>query len=198
MDDTVRAALAKWPNVPDVYGWLQLDLRGGYRIRNDGLAGGARFAPIGNATLAQFIGRNYLCDARGCWFFQNGPQRVYVQLALTPWVFRLDGDGTLVTHTGRAATHVEALMIDEQGTPILVTDAGTGALDDRDLGAMLGLLIDAGGRTAAYEDVLSWLASPVDGALRFRFAHSHVPVTSVVRAELPAQAGFVPDPQAPT
>ena len=197
MDDTVRAALAKWPNVPDVYGWLQLDLRGRYRIRSDGLAGDVRFAPIGNAALAQFIGRNYLCDARGCWFFQNGPQRVYVQLALTPWVFRLDGDGAPVTHTGRAATHVEALMIDQQGTPILVTDVGTGALDDRDLGAMLDLLIDADGRTAACKDVLSWMASPVDGALRFRFAHTHAPVTSVDRAELPAQAGFVPDPQAP-
>ena len=27
MDDAVLRSMAKWPNVPDVYGWLSLDRR---------------------------------------------------------------------------------------------------------------------------------------------------------------------------
>src|SRR5947207_11971409 len=75
MDELVARSLAKWPNVPAVYGWLALDRRGNWRIK------GQR---ISNAALREFIARNYECDAQGRWFFQNGPQRVYVTLAHTP------------------------------------------------------------------------------------------------------------------
>ena len=33
MDAAVIAALAKWPNVPAVFGWLRLDRRGNWLIR---------------------------------------------------------------------------------------------------------------------------------------------------------------------
>src|SRR5258708_3980656 len=32
MDELVARSLAKWPNVPAVYGWLALDRRGEHRI----------------------------------------------------------------------------------------------------------------------------------------------------------------------
>ena len=35
MDDIVKAALKKWPNVPDCYGWLALDARGDWYMRDD-------------------------------------------------------------------------------------------------------------------------------------------------------------------
>ena len=35
MDDIVRQAIAKWPNVPDCYGWLGLDARGNWYMRDD-------------------------------------------------------------------------------------------------------------------------------------------------------------------
>lgn len=35
MDDIVKQALAKWPNVPDCYGWLGLDARGRWFMRDD-------------------------------------------------------------------------------------------------------------------------------------------------------------------
>src|SRR6218665_667404 len=35
MDDIVRQAIAKWPNVPDCYGWLGLDARGAWYMRDD-------------------------------------------------------------------------------------------------------------------------------------------------------------------
>src|SRR2546422_6290676 len=66
MDELVARSLAKWPNVPAVYGWLALDRRGNWRIK------GQR---ISNVALREFIARNYECDSQGRWFFQNGPQR---------------------------------------------------------------------------------------------------------------------------
>ena len=67
MDEIVARSLAKWPNVPAVYGWLELDRRGNWLIKGE---------RIGNVALREFIARNYDADERGRWFFQNGPQRV--------------------------------------------------------------------------------------------------------------------------
>ena len=93
MDPTVVAALAKWPDVPAVYGWLGLTARGEWRLQGQ---------PIGNAALREFIGRNYAGDERGRWYFQNGPQRVFVTLEAAPWVWQVAQDaGTAcaaVTH----------------------------------------------------------------------------------------------------
>lgn len=44
---------------------------------------------ITHTALNEFISRNYACDSLGRYFFQNGPQRVFVTLAATPWVVRI-------------------------------------------------------------------------------------------------------------
>ena len=93
MDEIVARSLLKWPNVPAVYGWLALDRRGNWLIK------GQR---IGNAALRDFIGRNYQADEKGRWYFQNGPQRVYVSLAYTPLVVRYEGEGLVTTAGGRS------------------------------------------------------------------------------------------------
>lgn len=85
MDDIVKQALAKWPNVPDCYGWLGLDARGDWYMRDDAVQAAGDFAKskgskLQHEKLIEFIGRNYDADANGNWFFQNGPQRVYVEL----------------------------------------------------------------------------------------------------------------------
>ena len=44
MDDIVKQAMVKWPNVPHCYGWLGLDARGNWYMRDDKLqAAGTRF-----------------------------------------------------------------------------------------------------------------------------------------------------------
>lgn len=50
-----------------------------------GLAGDV----IKHAALNAFIARNYASDSEGRYFLQNGPQRVYVNLEVTPWVVRM-------------------------------------------------------------------------------------------------------------
>ena len=162
MDDMVKAAMAKWPNVPHCYGWLGLSARGDWYMRDDrAQAAGPFVAPPGtdparraasrgsllqHGKLIDFIQRNYLCDppqpgghdshhSQGRWFFQNGPQRVYVELEATPLIWRVEhtDPGFAVTaHTGEPA-RVQRCLLDEQGRVYLDTDVGFGLVHTLDM-----------------------------------------------------------------
>lgn len=122
MDDIVRQAMAKWPNVPNCFGWLALDRRGQWRMRNAfAQANKLSGDPIRHAPLIDFIVRNYAHDDAGRWFFQNGPQRVFVELDYTPWIVRLSPDGasTAFTTTTGAAFAPAGCFADEQGNVLL-------------------------------------------------------------------------------
>ena len=122
MDEIVVRSLAKWPNVPAVYGWLALDRRGNWLIKGE---------RIGNPAVRDFIGRNYQPDERGRWFFQNGPQKVYVTLAYTPLVVHYEGL-QLVDHRFRPFQSTAALE-DDEGSVLLQGEGTVALLDDRDL-----------------------------------------------------------------
>jgi len=149
LDELVLKAMARWPNVPAVCGWLRLTRRGRWMLVDRGVAGfdealhGAG-SEITSPPIVDFIGRNYQHDAQGNWFWQNGPQRVFVDLELAPLIFRVLGDvpsQSLVTHTGYPVQHIESVHSDEAGNLWLLTEWGAGCVDDRDLGA-LDLYID--------------------------------------------------------
>ena len=90
MDEGVTQSLVKWPTVPHCFGWLALDRRGAWRMRDDyAQAHGLPGDVIKHAALNAFIARNYASDADSRYFFQNGPQRVYISLDATPWVVRM-------------------------------------------------------------------------------------------------------------
>ena len=100
----VKQALAKWPNVPHCTGWLLLDRRGQWRMRDDADASG-RICPATSSVTRR-------CSASstgitppmtdGQWFFQNGPQRVYVELGYTPWIVRLSARRMARCQAGRS------------------------------------------------------------------------------------------------
>lgn len=137
MDDIVRQALAKWPNVPHCYGWLGLDARGDWYMRDDRIQHAGPFPSVKGSLLRHdkllaFIHRNYDRDATGQWFFQNGPQRVYVELQATPWIWRLGEDRSVTSHTGRSVTP-GACFLDEEGRLYLDSDAGLGLVHTLDM-----------------------------------------------------------------
>lgn len=139
MDKSVIDAVARWPNVPAVFGWLSLTARGQWRLHPDGQAQtGGPGEPISNGQILAFIGRNYASDGQGRWFFQNGPQRVYVRLDAAPWILFVD-DATeqLSTHTGRVVKHISHLWVNETGQVFIETEHGIGLIADRDLARFL-------------------------------------------------------------
>ena len=137
MDDLVKQAMAKWPNVPDCFGWLGLDARGDWYMRDDATQARGTFVQCKGSRLQHdkliaFIGRNYACDSTGRWFFQNGPQRVYVELEATPWVWRLQPDGSIQTHTGEIV-RMQRCIVDEHGRLYLETEQGFGLVHTQDV-----------------------------------------------------------------
>ena len=158
MDDIVKAAIAKWPNVPHCYGWLGLDARGNWYMRDEqAQAAGAFCAPssepgrqlaskgslLKHDKLIDFIARNYEVDdstastantSKGQWFFQNGPQRVHVELEATPYIWRVAGepDFDVTAHTGQSAI-AQRCFIDEHGRVYLETALGFGLIHTQDM-----------------------------------------------------------------
>jgi hypothetical protein len=174
MDDIVKQALAKWPNVPDCYGWLGLDARGNWFMRDDKaqahgpFAGGSpasKGSQLKHDKLIEFIQRNYEPDAAGQWFFQNGPQRVYVELEATPLIWRISDDFSIHDHTGKPA-HMQRCLLDEHGHLYLQTNTGFGLVHTMDMACAANAV-----------EQNRW--HPLDA----------------VAADLPIQFGYVPSPQ---
>ena len=179
MDPSVIAAMAKWPNVPDCRGWLSLDRRGQWRLQG---------SPVRHAGLADFIGRNYGHDESGAWFMQNGPQRAWVELAVTPWVFRLEPQGHIAAHTGRAAGQLHAgWLVDGEGI-CLMTDCGLGVVDDRDLHGLLAHIRRSDG--TVLDDLESESALESASGLVLDWYGATLPLRPCTDAELPAIGGF--------
>jgi hypothetical protein len=148
------SAIARWPNVPACYDWLSLDRRGDWRLQGE---------RVTHRGLIDFINRQYGADDSGCWFVQNGPQRVFVSLGYTPWIFRRAADG-FVSHTGAAAGNLAAIHLDEAGNILLAGELGIGLLDDRDLASFLGECLGPNRQPAGDDELLALLggeAAPV-------------------------------------
>ena len=121
---------------------------------------------INHEGLIHFIQRNLAHNESGEWFFQNGPQRVYVELESTPWVWRFTPSGEVQSHSGQAV-QVRACLTDEAGHVYLDTDLGLGRVHTQD---MLNL--------AEALEAQRW------------------PLTEVQACVLPDRYGYVSSPQA--
>jgi hypothetical protein len=175
LDDIVIQAMLKWPNVPDCYGWLGLDARGNWYMRDDPAqargafasgVSGAKGSLLKHDKLIEFIQRNYAADAHGQWYFQNGPQRVYVELEATPWVWRVSDTQDIAAHDGKIASFIAA-EVDELGWLYLQTNLGFGLVHTQDV-MHAAQAVESGQWQVGY----------------------------VLRADLPARYGFVISPQA--
>lgn len=202
MDELVRQAMHKWPNVPHCFGWLRLDARGGWRMRDEraqqqGLAG----EPIRHPALLAFIERNYAHDEQGRWYFQNGPQRVYVDIEWMPRILRTqpaaEGLPSLLLHTGEAFGAVEAAWMDEQGRLYLRNGDQVAGVDDRDLVHLLPALhVAPVADTGAHEEaLLRWLDGDDGIAPQFCPGAQPLPLQRVTASDIAQQFGFVALPR---
>ena len=195
MDELVKQALAKWPNVPHCYGWLGLDARGHWRMRDQQaqqqqLPGDK----IAHAALLGFINRNYDHDDRGCWFFQNGPQRVYVNLEATPYIARSDPQHGFVLQTGAPLEQIEQVYWCDDGMLILRHGDIVAQVDDRDISQVLDAL-HVDGQVASDDDLLAWLEKG-QGNLMLLYDGKEIAVQPLAYASVPLTFGFQRAPQA--
>jgi hypothetical protein len=87
---------------------------------------------IQHIALNEFISRNYACDSLGRYFFQNGAQRVFITLDVTPWIARMipcESGIQLLTQCGEEIKPQSALS-DEKGN-IYITGFITQTLSDQ-------------------------------------------------------------------
>jgi hypothetical protein len=193
MDDIVKQAMAKWPNVPHCYDWLALDARGNWRMRDEAAQrAGAPGDKLTNPALVGFINRNYQRDERGCWYFQNGPQRVFVMLEATPFIARTDPGSGFVLHTGQPLAPVEHVYMTEAGGVVLQSGDVVAQVDDRDVAALLGQL-ELDGAAMADEALVEWLENG-GGEMTLRHQNQRFPVARLMSAALPQQFGYVQQP----
>jgi hypothetical protein len=190
MDDIVKAAMAKWPSVPAVHGWLELTARGEWRIKGE---------PIDNRSIRDFIARNYTHDAEGNWFFQNGPQRVFVSLEATPLIYRLDESARLRAHTGTRPHELRGVLADPEGRLFLVTELGPGLVDSRDTTAFAERLVDGHGHALDEHSLGRWMVGDGEAFLKpdgleVQLGGTAIPVERVRSSDWPATFGFVARP----
>jgi len=195
MDEIVLRGMAKWPNVPAVFGWLSLDRRGNWHIRGE---------RVSNPGVRDFIGRNYERDDEGRWFFQNGPQRVFVILDYTPLVYRVtSADGTpleLECHTGRAVGIIKGAWLDQGGTLLLQTEHGVGLVHDHDLGRLSPYLIDINGNPLGDNvliEVMELLQQQLPAPLWLKFHDDSIKIKPIRSEDAPRRFGFVARPLQP-
>lgn len=187
MEDWVYKAMSRWPDVPALYGWLSLDRRGHWRIKGE---------VISRPQIIDTINRNYAVDARGCWYFQNGPQRGYMQLEYAPFVLYVHKDH-LRTHTGQTLSDLLMAFLDEEGSLLLLSEYGAGLLLDQDLPWALARLY-AGEAPADEAQLLAALQLPSGAGtgLELHYAQQRVPVQRLDRDAMPETLSFVREPRA--
>jgi hypothetical protein len=146
MDEIVIQSMLKWPNVPACFGWLGLSSRGDWFLRDDLAQSKGSFvqskgSKLQHRKLIEFINRNYQCNELGCYYFQNGPQKVFVELETAPYILRVQNDSSITTHTGLGFIPVQC-FVDEQGRVYLQSETGLGIVHTLDMNLIVDQILD--------------------------------------------------------
>lgn len=206
MDQSVLDAVKRWPDVPAVYGWLSLTARGEWRLHplGDAQLGGPGQG-ISNIQILGFINRNYASQTDGAWFFQNGPQRVYVRLDAAPRIMHVDpSKHALTTHDGTNVQHVSHWYMDETGQLYAQTNCGPARVDDRDLLALAEVLRSQDGRSlydlldAPAIDLAAGLVALIDPQHHFEALTKPAAFTRIAARDIPQTLRFISNPESPT
>jgi hypothetical protein len=172
MDEIVLRGMARWPNVPAVYGWLGLDRRGQWLIKGE---------RIPNPLVTEFIGRNYAP------FVLRTVNR--------------DGDPLeLRTHNGKQVSRVNGVWVDEGGVVLVDNEHGLGTVHDRDLERLVPCLVDAGARPveeAALDGLMEALERGQPAALWLSVGGSKPKIEPIASGDVAKRFAFVAQPEPP-
>ena len=194
----------KWPNVPDCYGWLALDRRGQWRMRDEFTQ--ENHLPgqiIKHVALNECIARNYACDELGRYFFQNGPQRVFITLDATPWIVRIipSDSGPHFCNQCHQTMEPAAALSDEKGNIYIVGNVTQSVYDNSNTGDQF---IKREGQTIALLhdhdlDYFSGLAKLREEACSFggswNWQGEQLPLDPIHSEELASRFNFKAKPQ---
>jgi hypothetical protein len=183
--------MARWPDVPAVFGWLSLDRRGHWRLKGK---------KIDHPNSVAFINRNYLGDALGRFYFQNGPQQVFVELEFAPYILFPADNGNWVSHNGQMIQMPEYAWIDEDGNMGLMSALGLGLFHDQAVLHASSFLCDTSGHSlsdTALEAALELFTNMgTDDTVRLRVGEHLLKVKSIRRSELEGWGQFIKIPDA--
>ena len=149
---------------------------------------------VNNGALLAFINRNYAADERGCWYFQNGPQRVYVNLETTPYVARTDPTQGLVVQTGEALGPVSHVYMTAAGALIFEAAGKLAQADDRDVAQLIAAM-EMDGAAVGDEALMAWLETG-HGAVSLRLTDARIDIERLMDDDLGRRFGFVASPHA--
>lgn len=183
MDESVHKAMARWPDVPAVYGYIGVNHRGDFLFQGH---------VVTHERTREFIHRNYAMDDQGRAYFQNGPQRAYADLEATPWIYRLLDDGQLRTHTEQPVASLREAGMTADGDIVLVTEHGPGLLHAQDLDQLADHLASG---VQPLDDALAALAAGTDGSVTLALPAGRVPVHALGDTTLPSRFGYTPQPE---
>ena len=119
----------------EAFGWLKLDGRGSWWIKNK---------RIENPKLISFINSNYFSDDDGRYYFQNGNQRVFVSLAVAPYILRFSEKeiGRLISHNGLLISKICEIWLNADNRIFFNCENVVGVLDDRETFEFYDMLTD--------------------------------------------------------
>ena len=169
IDKSVQKAMAKWPEVPECFGWLNLNRRAEWSIKGE---------KIHHVKTQRFLQRNYNFDKLGRWFVQNGPQRVFVSLEYTPRLYGFSSHSGFYIHNEAKIPVLLDFFLDEYGNLLLSTALGVGVVDDRDLSAVSDLI-------EAVNDIPTELS----------YRGKNYKIKPIAKALVPKHFGFVQNPR---
>ena len=169
IDKSVQKAMAKWPEVPECFGWLNLNRRAEWSIKGE---------KIHHVKTQRFLQRNYNFDKLGRWFVQNGPQRVFVSLEYTPRLYGFSSHSGFYMHNEAKIPVLLDFFLDEYGNLLLSTSLGVGVVDDRDLSAASDLI-------EAVNDIPTELS----------YRGKNYKIKPIAKALVPKHFGFVQNPR---
>ena len=184
MDHSVLSAMARWPNVPAVYGYLGLNRRGDFLLQG---------RVVTHPRTREFIHRNYALDDQGRAFFQNGPQRAYADLEATPWIYRLMDDGHIRTHTDQPAQELREARLTPDGDVLLVTELGPGLVHDQDLDRLAEHLHPC--EPDEPDTAADRLQSDASGQQILKLPHGHAPLVMLDTRNIANRFRFDPFPE---